>query len=156
MEFEIQGGTMPAVICKLQPGESMYTESGGMGWMTANIEMTTNMEGGLFGGFARKIAGESMFMTIYTCRAGIGTIAFPSSFPGSLLAFDLAPGQVLICQKKSFLCAQKTVQLEAYFVAAALLPCKDIRNNMDRINKAGFISVLILSRLSMSYSLSLK
>lgn len=115
MEFEIQGGNMPVVICKLQPGESMYTESGGMGWMTSNIEMSTNMEGGLFGGIARKFAGESMFMVTYTCRGGLGTIAYPSSFPGSILAFDLNPGQVLICQKKAFLCAQRSVQLEAFF-----------------------------------------
>lgn len=115
MEFEIQGGTMPAVICKLQQGESMYTESGGMGWMSSNIEMSTNMEGGLFGGIARKFAGESMFMTTYTCRGGMATIAFPSSFPGSILAFDLQPGQVLICQKKAFLCAERSVQLEAHF-----------------------------------------
>ena len=114
MEFEIQGGTMPAAVCKLQPGESVYTESGGMGWMTGNIEMSTNMEGGLFAGMARKMAGESMFLTTYTCKSGLGTIAFPSSFPGSILAFDLVPGQSLICQKKAFLAAEKSVQLEVY------------------------------------------
>ncbi|MCX7842299.1 MAG: TIGR00266 family protein [Clostridia bacterium] len=114
MQFEIQGGTLPVVICSLQQGESMFTESGGMGWMSPNIQMSTNMEGGLFGGLARKFSGESMFMTTYTCTAGMGTIAFPSSFPGSILAFDLAPGQSLICQKNSFLCAERSVQLEVY------------------------------------------
>ena len=115
MEFEIQGGNLPVVICKLQQGESMFTESGGMGWMSSNIDMSTNMEGGLFGGIARKFAGESIFMTTYTCKGGIGIIAFPSSFPGSILAFDLQPGQSLICQKKAFLCAERSVQLEVFF-----------------------------------------
>lgn len=115
MEFEIQGGNMPVVICRLQAGESMFTESGGMGWMTGNIDMSTNMEGGLFGGLARKLSGESLFMTTYTCRGGMGTIAFPSSFPGSILAFDLQPGQQLICQKRAFLCAERSVQLEMHF-----------------------------------------
>lgn len=114
MDFEIQGGNMPVVVCKLQQGESVYTESGGMGWMSSNIEMSTNMEGGLFGGIARKFSGESMFMTTYTCRGGVANIAFPSSFPGSILAFDLMPGQSLICQKKAFLCAERSVQLEVY------------------------------------------
>lgn len=114
MEFEIQGGTMPAAVCKLQAGESMFTESGGMGWMTGNIDMKTNMEGGLFKGIARKFAGESLFMTTYTCIEGVGTIAFPSSFPGSILAFDLMPGQSLICQRKAFLCAERSVQLEMH------------------------------------------
>ena len=115
MEFEIQGGNLPVVICKLQQGESMFTESGGMGWMSSNIGMSTNMEGGLFGGLARKFSGESMFMTTYTCPNGIGMIAFPSSFPGSILSFDLQPGQSLICQKKAFLCAERSVQLEVFF-----------------------------------------
>ncbi|MDO8686427.1 MAG: TIGR00266 family protein [Clostridiales bacterium] len=114
MQFEIQGGQMPVVICKLQAGEAMYTESGGMGWMTANIDMSTNMEGGLLAGFARKVAGESMFLTTYTCKGGIATIAFPSSFPGSILAFELVPGQSLVCQKKAFLAAERTVQLEMF------------------------------------------
>lgn len=115
MEFEIQGGNMPVVICKLQQGESIFTESGGMGWMSSNIDMSTNMEGGLFGSIARKISGESIFMTTYTCGGGAGTIAFPSSFPGSILAFELQQGQSLICQKKAFLCAERSVKLEVYF-----------------------------------------
>ena len=115
MDFEIQGGNMPVVICKLQPGESMFTESGGMSWMSGNMEMSTNMEGGLFGGLARKFAGESLFMTTYTCSNGYGTIAFASSFPGEILAFELQPGQTLICQKKAFLAAERSIQLEAYF-----------------------------------------
>lgn len=93
----------------------MFTESGGMGWMTPNIEMSTNMEGGLLGGIARKFSGESLFMTMYTCRSGMGTIAFPSSFPGSILAFDLQPGQAIVCQKKAFLAAERSVTLELHF-----------------------------------------
>ena len=43
--------------------------------------MKTNMEGGLFGGIARKLAGESLFMTTYTLNKTSGMIAFSSSFP---------------------------------------------------------------------------
>lgn len=115
MEFEIQGGNLPVAICKLQPGECMFTESGGMGWMTPNIEMSTNLEGGLLGGIARKLSGESIFMATFTCRSGPGTIAFPSSFPGSILAFDLQPGQAIVCQKKAFMAAERSVTLELHF-----------------------------------------
>lgn len=115
MQYEIQGGMMPVVICKLQAGEAVFTESGGMGWMTPNMEMSTNMEGGLLGGLARKLSGESLFMTTYTCRSGVGTIAFPSSFPGNILEFNLQTGQSIICQKKAFLCAERSVQLQIHF-----------------------------------------
>jgi uncharacterized protein (TIGR00266 family) len=115
MKYEIRGGSLPVVLMELQRGESVFTESGGMGWMTDNFNMETNMEGGLFGGIARKLAGESLFMTTYTCTAASGTIAFPSSFPGKILPMTLGSGQSVICQKKSFLCGERSVNLEIFF-----------------------------------------
>jgi len=105
MNYEIKGGALPVVIMKLNRGESVFTESGVMGWMSEDIEMSTNMEGGLFGGIARKLAGESLFMTTYTSNKDSSTIAFPSSFPGKVIPVELGSGQSVICQKKTFLCA---------------------------------------------------
>ena len=34
MNFEIKGGNLPVVTVTLNSGESMFTESGGMSWMT--------------------------------------------------------------------------------------------------------------------------
>ena len=33
MEYEIVGGQLPVVVCKLNQHEKMITESGGMCWM---------------------------------------------------------------------------------------------------------------------------
>lgn len=115
MQYEIQGETLPVVMMKLSRGEAVFTESGGMGWMDQSVEMSTNMEGGLFGGLARALSGESLFMATFTATADDATIAFPSSFPGRILPYELSSGQSLICQKKSFLCAQRSVQLEMHF-----------------------------------------
>lgn len=115
MNYEIKGGALPVVIMKLNRGESVFTESGGMGWMSEDIEMSTNMEGGLFGGIARKLAGESLFMTTYTSNKDSSTIAFPSSFPGKIIPVELGSGQSVICQKKTFLCAEREVKLEMHF-----------------------------------------
>lgn len=115
MEYQIQGGMLPVVICTLQAGDSMFTESGGMAWMTTNIGMDTNMKGGLMQGLARKIAGESLFMTTYSCQQGQGLIAFASSFPGEIRPIKLEAGQSLICQKRSFLAAEGSVTLEMHF-----------------------------------------
>ncbi len=115
MKYEIRGGNLPVVLMELDRGESVFTESGGMGWMSNDIDMSTNMEGGLFGGIARKLAGESLFMTTYTSRANGSTIAFPSSMPGKIVDMRLASGQSIICQKKTFLCAERSVNLEMHF-----------------------------------------
>lgn len=115
MKFEIRGETLPVVILTLESGESVFTQSGGMAWMSDGFEMKTNMEGGLFGGIARKLAGETLFMTTYTCKREGGTIAFASSFPGKIIPLQIAPGQSIICQKKAFLCAERTIKLEIFF-----------------------------------------
>ncbi|WP_432662815.1 TIGR00266 family protein [Wukongibacter baidiensis] len=115
MKYEIKGETLPVVIMKLDRGESVFTESGGMGWMSEEVEMSTNMEGGLFGGIARKLAGESLFMTTYKSKKDNATIAFPSSLPGKILPMELRAGQSVICQKKTFLCAERDVKLEMHF-----------------------------------------
>lgn len=114
MRYEIKGDNLPVAICYLEPNETIYTESGGMGWMTNNFEMDTNMKGGLFGGIGRALSGESLFMTYYTCKGREGMIAFPSSFPGKIVPLELKEGQSIIAQKHAFLAAQPSVKLEIF------------------------------------------
>jgi uncharacterized protein (TIGR00266 family) len=115
LKYELQGGQLPVVVCELEEGQEMFTESGGMSWMSDNIVMSTKMEGGLFKGLGRKLSGESFFMATYKARGGPGMIAFASSFPGSIIARELETGQSIICQKRSFLAAQRTVSLAMHF-----------------------------------------
>lgn len=109
MTYEIFGGNLPAVTIRLQQGESIYTESGGMSWMTSEISMETNMKGGLMKGLGRMLAGESLFMATYTATAPNQEITIASSFPGEILCLEVAPGKEYICQKSAFLCAQPQV-----------------------------------------------
>ncbi len=114
MRYEIQGGNLPVLICQMGDGEAMFTQSGGMSWMSPGIEMSTNAEGGLFGALGRAFSGESLFMTTFTSH-GDNTIAFSSSFPGSIKAYELSPGESLIVQKSSFLAAERSVSLATHF-----------------------------------------
>lgn len=110
MEYEIFGGNLPAVTFQLAPGESLYTQSGGMAWMSEGMSMTTNARGGVAKGLARMLGGESLFMVTYAATQPGDTLTVASSFPGSILALDV--GQTdYICQKSAFLCAQETVEL---------------------------------------------
>ncbi|MFO8082280.1 MAG: TIGR00266 family protein [Armatimonadota bacterium] len=114
MEYSIRGTVMQSVEITLEQGESVYTEAGGMAWMTANIDMDTNMKGGLMGALKRKISGESLFMTDYTCNSGTGFITFTPEVPGKVLVQDLAAGQSLICQRDAFMVAASSVQLDMH------------------------------------------
>ena len=115
MRYEISGTFLQTVDIHLEQGESVYTESGGMAWMKGNIEMKTGTKGGLMAGLGRKLAGESLFMTTYTCRSSAGVVVFTPEAPGKVLDFELQPGQSLICQKDAFMCAQSSVKLEMHF-----------------------------------------
>ena len=53
MRYKIEGDTLPVVICELESGESMITESGAMAWMSPNMKMDTTSNGGLGKAFGR-------------------------------------------------------------------------------------------------------
>lgn len=115
MDYKIQGTVMQTLDVHLKKGDSIYTESGGMAWMRGNIAMETNTRGGVMAGLGRALAGESLFMTTYTCQSPDGLIVFTPEVPGKVLDIQLSAGQSLICQKDSFMCAQDTVKLEMHF-----------------------------------------
>ncbi len=115
MEAKITGDSLPVVTCKLNKGESMITENGGMSWMTDGLTMETSTNGGLLKGLGRALSGESLFMNTYTANVDGAEIAFASSFPGRILEFDLSQGQSIIAQKKAFLCSEKSVNLSMHF-----------------------------------------
>jgi len=115
MQYEIHGTTMQTLDVRLERGEAMYTESGGMAWMSGDIDMKTSTRGGLLAGLGRKLAGESLFMTTYTCRGEQGVITFTPEAPGKILPFTLDAGQSLICQKDAFMCAETSVKLAMHF-----------------------------------------
>jgi uncharacterized protein (TIGR00266 family) len=77
--------------------------------------METDTKGGVLGGLGRALAGESLFMTTYTCQGPNGLIVFTPEVPGKVLDIQLASGQSLICQKDAFMCAEDSVKLEMHF-----------------------------------------
>ena len=115
MRYQIQGETLPVVICELEGGEKMITEGGAMSWMSPNMRMETTSNGGIGKAFGRAFSGEKMFQNVYTAQGGPGMIAFASSFPGSIKAFQIAPGQDMIFQKSAFLASEAGVQLSVHF-----------------------------------------
>lgn len=138
MQYRLVGNTMPAVeVLFDSPGESMYTQSGGMAWMTEGIRMDTNTKGGLLKGVGRMFAGESMFMATYSATKAGAEIAFTKRFSsgffggegfilqditgtgmvfleidGDKVIKELAPGEVLKVDTGNVVGFEKTVSYE--------------------------------------------
>ncbi|MCK9251720.1 MAG: TIGR00266 family protein [Clostridiales bacterium] len=115
LTYKIFGDNLPAVSIRLDAGESIYTQSGGMTWMDAGIVMETNMKGGLMKGLGRMFSGDSLFIATYTASRPNQEIVLASSFPGNIAAIDVSRIPV-IAQKSAFLCAQPSVSLSAHIV----------------------------------------
>jgi uncharacterized protein (TIGR00266 family) len=115
MKYQIYGTVMQTLDIEMAAGEAVYTEAGGMAWMKGDFEMKTSTHGGVLAGLGRKLAGESLFMTTYTCRSSQGLITFTPEAPGKIIPFRLEAGQSLICQKDSFMVATTSARLEMYF-----------------------------------------
>ena len=115
MQYQIKGDTLPVVICQLEAGETMVAERGSMSWMSPNMAMNTTTNGGIGKAFGRMFSGEAMFQNTYTAQGGHGLIAFASSFPGSIKAFQVEPGKEYIFQKRTFLAGEAGVNLSVHF-----------------------------------------
>lgn len=114
MRYKIVGTTVPAVELELTRGEEVFSQRGGLAWMTEGMDMSTNAKGGLLKGIGRVFAGESLFMVTYRCHVDNAKITFASTVPGSIMPVDVSSGEYII-QKGAFLAAQTSVDLKTVF-----------------------------------------
>ncbi len=130
IDFTIYGEDMQYVEIELDPGESAVAEAGAMMFKDSVIQLNTvfgdgshqSQSGGFFdklvGAGKRLITGESLFMTVFTHQgpSGKALVGFAAPYPGTIIPMHLSTyhGE-LICQKDSFLCAAKGVQIGIFF-----------------------------------------
>ena len=115
MKYEIKGENLPVVVCSVEDGETLITESGKMSWMSPNMEMETTSGGGIGKMFGRLFSGESMFQNKYTAQGGEGLIAFASSFPGSIRAVEIDASHPVVVQKRAYLASETGVETSVFF-----------------------------------------
>ena len=112
MKYEIFGGNFPAVTIDLDRGESIYTQTGGLAWMTDSITMDTNMKGGFLAGLGRMFSGDSLFIADYIADRDGQQITLSASLPGTIIPLKIDSEHQYIAQKGAFLGATQGVQLE--------------------------------------------
>ena len=115
MKYQINGSPFPVVSCYLCNNEAMVSESGGMAWMSPNIEMKTTTNGGVGKALGRAFSNDRLFQNIYTCHGEMGEITFSSCFPGDIRVIEVKPGKEYICGKGSFLCSTPGVEMSICF-----------------------------------------
>jgi len=115
LNYHIMGTVQQTVAINLAPGQIVYSDAGGMSWMTATVSMNTNTGGGLGSMLKRAVSGATAFLIDFVANGGPGQVAFCTDFPGKVLPIDLDPGQSVIMHKHAFVCAEKSVGLDTFF-----------------------------------------
>jgi uncharacterized protein (TIGR00266 family) len=130
VDYTILGSDMQFVEVELDPGESVIAEAGALMYKQAVVQMETvfgdgshSGQGGgfldkLIGAGKRVITGESLFTTVFSHAGASGKakVAFAAPYPGTIIPLTLSNfGGRIICQKDSFLCAARGVQIGIFF-----------------------------------------
>ncbi len=89
-------------VIKLQAEQGIQAEAGAMVSMSANVELQSQMKGGLFGAIKRAAGGESAFVSTFTARGGPGEVTFAPGGPGDIAAVEMG-NQNFFVQSSSYL-----------------------------------------------------
>ena len=115
-EIKHQGAFALAVI-NLQPEQAIAAEAGAMVSMSANVDLHSEMKGGVFGALKRAVGGESAFVSTFTARGGGGEVTFAPGAPGDVAGIDMS-NQTFMVQSSSYLAGDIALQVDTKFGGA--------------------------------------
>ncbi len=98
-------------VLTLQPEQSIMAEAGAMVSMSANIELQSQMKGGLFGALKRAAGGESAFVSTFTARGGPGEVTLAPGAPGDIAAIEMNNQQFFV-QSSSYLAGDASLTVD--------------------------------------------
>ncbi len=98
-------------VIRLQAEQSILAEAGAMVSMSANVELQSQMKGGLMGALKRAVGGESAFVSTFTARGGPGEVSFAPGAPGDIAAIELT-NQMFMVQSSSYLAGDASLTVD--------------------------------------------
>lgn len=114
--IEHQGAFALAVV-NLQPEQAIAAEAGAMVTMSENIDLHSEMKGGVFGALKRAVGGESAFVSTFTARGGPGEVTFAPGAPGDVVGIEMQ-NQTFMVQSSAYLAGDITLQVDTKFGGA--------------------------------------
>lgn len=115
-EVKYQGAFALAVI-NLQTEQAISAEAGAMVSMSANVDLYSEMKGGVFGALKRAVGGESAFVSTFTAKGSPGEVTFAPGAPGDVVGIELR-NQTFMVQSSSYLAGDTTLQVDTKFGGA--------------------------------------
>jgi uncharacterized protein (TIGR00266 family) len=98
-------------VVQLQAEQSILAEAGAMVSMSANVELQSQMKGGLLGALKRSVGGESAFVSTFTARGGAGEVTLAPGGPGDIAAIEMG-NQLFYVQSSSYLAGDASLVVD--------------------------------------------
>ena len=113
MKYEIlHQDAFPIVRYRLEKGERIKAEADAMVAMSATVDVTGGVEGGIKKGLTRMLSGEKFFFQYLTATRGSGEVLFAHAYPGGIIDVELDGTSDLIIQKDGFLASTEGVEID--------------------------------------------
>ncbi|WP_018351562.1 TIGR00266 family protein [Longispora albida] len=112
--FSYQIGYRPAFALAtlvLAPEQPVKAEAGAMVSMSGNVELESQMEGGLWGALKRGAGGRSAFVSTYTARGGPGELTLAPGAPGDIVPLHVS-GEAYNVAASCYLAAEPSLEVE--------------------------------------------
>jgi len=114
--IEKQGAFALAVV-NLQPEQAISAEAGAMVSMSSNVDLYSEMKGGVFGALKRAVGGESAFVSTFTAKGGPGEVTLAPGAPGDVVGLEMR-NQTFMVQSSSYLAGDTSLAVDTKFGGA--------------------------------------
>ncbi|MBE7516478.1 MAG: TIGR00266 family protein [Chloracidobacterium sp.] len=114
--IEHQGAFALAVV-NLAAEQAICAEAGAMVSMSANVDLYSEMKGGVFGALKRAVGGESAFVSTFTAKGGPGEVSFAPGAPGDVAGIEMQ-NQAFCVQSSSYLAGDTSLIVDTKFGGA--------------------------------------
>ncbi len=98
-------------VLRLEAEQSIQAEAGAMVSMSGNIELQSQMKGGVFGALKRAVGGESAFVSTFTARGAAGEVTLAPGSPGDIAGVEMT-NQDFLVQSSSYLAGDTSLQVD--------------------------------------------
>ena len=110
-------GSFALAIVQLQAEQTINAEAGAMVSMSANVDLYSQMKGGVFGALKRAVGGESAFVSTFTAKGGPGEVTLAPGSPGDIVGIEMN-NQVFKVQGSSYLAGDTSLVVDTKFGGA--------------------------------------
>jgi len=110
-------GAFALAVVRLYPERAISAEAGAMVSMSANVDLESQMKGGVFGALKRAVGGESAFVSTFTARGGPAEVTLAPGAPGDVAGIEMN-NQTFMVQSSSYLAGDSGLIVDTKFGGA--------------------------------------